>query len=84
LMVISNKLACTVGTVGTLALVDPVTELRVAFSDVLPNPVLVARPLELIEMIAGLPELQLAEEVRSCVLLSANVPVAVNCRVSLS
>ena len=84
MIVISNKLAGTVGTVGTVALADPVTEPTVACTEALPKPIPFAKPLTFTEMMDELLELQVAEEVRSCVLLSANVPVAVNCSVSLN
>ena len=45
----------------------------------LPIVTLVARPELLIVATAGLDELQAAEAVKSCVLPSVKVPVAVNC-----
>jgi hypothetical protein len=58
--------------------VDPVTEPEVAEIVVVPTATLVARPVAEIVTAPVLEELQVADEVRFCVLPSLNVPVAVN------
>ncbi len=67
-----------------LSIVDPVTPETVALIMLLPgNPVTVANPPgEVMVATPGVPESQLATLVRSCVVLSVKVPVAVNWTVS--
>ncbi len=63
--------------------VEPVTALKVAEIVVVPGPAAVASPvLALIVATPVLLELQVALVVRSCVLLSEKIPVAVNCWVA--
>ncbi len=67
----------------TVSEVDPVTLPDVAVTVVVPAATDVARPLEPAALLTAatpvLDELQVAEAVRSCVVLSENVPVAANC-----
>ncbi len=63
----------------TVRVVDPVTEPDVADIVVSPTAALVATPAAEIEATAPADELQVTAEVRSWVLPSLNVPVAMNC-----
>lgn len=63
----------------TLRLAEPVIEPEVAVIVAPPMPVPVANPLAPIVATVGADELQFTALVNSCVLLSLNVPVAVNC-----
>jgi hypothetical protein len=76
LMVIPTR--CAVDTVNP---VEPLTVPKAAAIVVLPGATLVARPVLLIVAAAGLEELHTTDPETSCVLLSLNEPVAVNCRV---
>src|SRR6202008_838764 len=69
---------CAVDTVNP---VEPLTVPKAAAIVVLPGVTLVARPVLLIVATAGLEELQTTDPEISCVLLSLNDPVAVNCLV---
>ncbi len=72
------EIAINTGAVAS-RVVEPLIEPKVAVIVVIPAPTVMARPVELI--LATLPseELQLTWLVRSCVLPSVSVPVAVNC-----
>jgi len=59
--------------------VDPLTAPKFAVMVLLPVALLVSRPRLLIVAAAGFEEVQTTDPVTSCVLLSLNVPVAVNC-----
>jgi hypothetical protein len=63
----------------TVSMVDPLFPPRVAVIVAVPVAREVPSALELTAATAALPEVQVAEVVRSCVLPSVNVPVAVNC-----
>jgi len=67
----------------TVSVVELLIELDVAVMIVAPKPILVAKPwlpgVLLIVATAALEELHVADEVRSCVLPSLKVRVAVNC-----
>ncbi len=63
----------------TVRPVDPLTAPKTALMVLLPVAILVRRPRLLIVAAAGLEEVQTADPVTSCVLLSLNVPVAANC-----
>ncbi len=63
----------------TVRVVEPDTFPEVAVTVVEPAARAVASPVELIVAREVLPELQVTEAVRSCVVLSENVPVAANC-----
>jgi hypothetical protein len=76
LMVIPTK--CAVDTVNP---VEPLIVPKAAAIVVLPGATLVARPVLLIVAAAGLEELHNTDPEISCVLLSLNDPVAVNCLV---
>ena len=76
LMVIPTR--CAVDTVNP---VEPLTVPNAAAIVVLPGAMLVARPVLLIVAAAGLEELHTTDPETSCVLLSLNDPVAVNCLV---
>jgi hypothetical protein len=65
--------------ITTIKVVEPVTEPEAAVIWTLPIVKLVARPEVLVVATAVLDELQLAEDVRSFLLPSLNVAVAVNC-----
>lgn len=69
---------CAVDTVNP---VEPLTVLKVAVIVELPGATLVTSPVLLIVATAGVEELHNTDPVMSCVLLSLNVPVAVNCDV---
>ena len=66
------------GITVTVRLVEPLAERKVALSDVVPIAKAEASPPE-IAATAVSDEFQVAAPVRSCVLLSLYVPVAVNC-----
>jgi hypothetical protein len=76
LMLIETK--CAVDTVSP---VEPLIEPKAAWMVVLPVAKLVTRPWLLTVAAEGFEEVQTAEAETSCVLLSLNVPVAVNCLV---
>ncbi len=76
LMVIPTR--CAVDTVNP---VDPLTVPNVAAIVVLPGATLVASPVLAIVAAAGLEELHITDPEISCVLLSLNDPVAMNCLV---
>jgi len=61
--------------------VDPLTAPKTALIVLLPVATLVTRPWLLMVAAAGFEEVQTADALTSCVLLSLNVPVAVNCLV---
>jgi len=63
----------------TVMLVDPATDPEVAVIVEEPVPVPEARPPVVMTAIEEFDELHVAELVRSCVLPSLNVPIAVNC-----
>src|ERR1019366_4131537 len=63
----------------TLRVAEAAIEPEVAVMVALPTPAPVANPLSAMVAIAVEEEFQLTEAVRSCVLLSLYVPVAVNC-----
>ena len=65
--------------VETVSPVDPLTAPKTALIVLLPAITLVRRPWPLIVAAAGFEEVQTADPVTSCVLLSLNVPVAANC-----
>lgn len=58
---------------------DEVTESNIAVMAADPTSTAVARPVLLIVATVVLDELQIADAVKSCVLLQPNVPVALNC-----
>lgn len=64
---------------ATESTVDPMIELETALMVALPMPVPVANPLLSMVATPGEEEVQLTELVRSCVLPSEYVPLAVNC-----
>lgn len=66
------------GDTVTVRFVEPLTEAKVALMEVVPIIKLEARPTEIVATLL-LDEFQVAAPVRSCVLLSLYVPVAVNC-----
>jgi hypothetical protein len=72
---------CNVAAV-TVRVAVPVTEPDFAVMEELPAETAVARPAALMVATAGAAEAQVTLAVRFCVLLSVNVPVAVNCCVS--
>jgi hypothetical protein len=74
LTVIETKCA-----VETVSVVEPLTDPKAAVMVLFPVATLVARPRALIVATADEDELQSTDAVRSCVLESLNVPVAVNC-----
>ncbi len=63
----------------TVSVVEPVTLPEVAWMVALPVPAAVASPAVLLLATVALSEVQVTELVRFCVLVSLNVPVAVNC-----
>ena len=63
----------------TVSVVDPDMPPDVAVIVVEPAATEIANPILLIVATAGMAELQVAAVVRSCVVLSEYVPVAVNC-----
>lgn len=63
----------------TVSPVDPLTAPKTALIVLLPVATLVTRPWLLMVAAAGFEEVQTADALMSCVLLSLNVPVAVNC-----
>jgi len=63
----------------TVKVVDPTTAPLVALIVDVPTFTAVAKPAALIVAFAGVPDAHVTELVRSCVELSLNVPVAVNC-----
>lgn len=63
----------------TVRVVDPLTPLEAAVIVVVPIALLVASPVVLMVATVVCEELQVTEVVRSCVLPSVKVPVAVNC-----
>jgi len=63
----------------TVSVVEPVTLPEVAWMVALPVPAAVASPAVLLLATVVLSEVQVTELVRFCVLVSLNVPVAVNC-----
>ena len=67
------------GGATVVRVVEPLTERTVALIVVVPTVKLEASPLELTLATSVLDEFQVAVPVRSCVLLSLYVPVAVNC-----
>jgi hypothetical protein len=69
----------TRGTPDTVSVVEPVTPLEAAEIVVVPAPTPVARPEAVMLATDGLDEAQVAVEVRTFVLPSLYVPVAVNC-----
>jgi hypothetical protein len=69
---------CSVAAV-TVSKVEPEIAPEVAVIDDVPAETAVARPTAVIVAVAGVAELQVMLPVRFCVLLSLNVPVAVNC-----
>jgi hypothetical protein len=69
---------CSVAAV-TVSTVDPLTEPDVALMVLVPTPAPVANPVLVIVAVAVVPDDQVTDVVRFCVLLSLNVPVAVNC-----
>ena len=74
--VIETKVA-----VETVSPVEPLTDPKVALMVVAPVATLAARPCALMVAAAELDDAHMTEVVRSWVLLSLNVPVAVNCLV---
>ena len=74
LTVMENR--CAVETVSP---VDPLTAPKTALIVLLPVATLVRRPWPLMVAAAGFEEVQTADPLTSCVLLSLNVPVAANC-----
>jgi hypothetical protein len=71
-------------TVETVRPVDPLTKPKTALIVLLPVATLVRRPWLSMVAVAGLEEVHTTDPVTSCVLLSLNVPVAVNCLVVAS
>ena len=69
---------CSVAAV-TVRTVLPVTPFRLAEIADVPTPAPVARPAAVIVATDGVAEAQVTLPVRFCVVLSLNVPVAVNC-----
>jgi hypothetical protein len=69
---------CRVAVV-TVSTVEPTTDPNVALIVLVPTASPVARPPALILAVAGVPEAQVTEAVRLCVVLSVYIPVAVNC-----
>ena len=67
------------GVTVAVRVVEPLTERTVALIVVVPAVKLEASPLESTLATPVLDEFQVAVPVRSCVLLSLYVPVAVNC-----
>ena len=66
----------------TVNVVLPETAPKVAVMVLVPAATVVARPVPAaIVALAGVPEVQVTEAVKSCVDASVNVPIAVNCRV---
>jgi hypothetical protein len=65
--------------VETVSPVDPLIAPKSALIVLLPVATLVSRPWLLMVAAAGFEEVQTTEAVTSCVLLSLNVPVALNC-----
>lgn len=63
----------------TINVVEPATEPDVAVIVTVPSATVVANPVLLMVATVRSPADQVTEFVRSCVLLSVNVPVAVNC-----
>jgi hypothetical protein len=63
----------------TVKVVEPVTDPELACMLVLPVPTVLARPALLIVATVAFDELHVTELLRSCVLPSLYVPVAVNC-----
>jgi hypothetical protein len=63
----------------TVSPVDPLTDPKPALMVVVPVAALLARPCALIMAAVGLDDVHVTVVVMSCVLLSLNVPVAVNC-----
>ena len=74
LMMIDVKVAA-----ATVKTVDPVTNAEVALMVADPVPMLVASPTLLMLAVETVSEAHVAVELRSCVLPSLNVPVAINC-----
>jgi hypothetical protein len=72
---------CNVAAV-TVRTVLPVTPFNVPEIDEVPTPTPVAKPATVIVAVDEVAEAQVTLPVRFCVLLSLNVPVAVNCRVA--
>ena len=68
-----------IATGDTVSVVEPLMLPEAALIVVVPVATLVASPPAAIVVAAVFDEVQVAEAVRSCVLLSLNVPVAVNC-----
>jgi hypothetical protein len=64
---------------ATVRVVEPVTTPDVAVIVEVPTATPVAKPAAVIVAVAGVAELQVTLPVKFCVLLSLNVPVAVNC-----
>jgi hypothetical protein len=69
---------CSVAAL-TVRTVDPATLPDVALMDEVPTAKALARPVPLIVATPGAAEAQVTLPVRFCVLLSVNVPMAVNC-----
>jgi hypothetical protein len=72
-------LVVTTGGAFTVSVVDPTTPPLVALIVEVPAFTAVARPAALIVATAVVPDAHVAVLVRSCVELSLNVPIAVNC-----
>jgi hypothetical protein len=69
---------CSVAPV-TVSKVEPTTDPDVALMVLVPTATAVANPPLLIVAVAVVPEAQVTDDVKFCVLLSLYVPVAVNC-----
>jgi hypothetical protein len=69
---------CSVAAV-TVSTVDPLTEPDVALMVLVPTPAPVAKPVLVMVATEVVAEPHVTDVVRFCVLLSLNVPVAVNC-----
>jgi hypothetical protein len=74
-----REIDCSRGDATVVRVVEPLTERRVALIIVVPAVKVVASPVELTLATLGLDEFQFAAPVRSWVLLSLYVPIAVNC-----
>ncbi|HUI67458.1 MAG TPA: hypothetical protein VL087_04555 [Nitrospirota bacterium] len=81
MVVLVGVVAIDVSTAGVTVSVadDEVTESDIAVIAVKPKSTAVASPVLLTAAIVVLDELQIADFVKSCMLLQTNVPVAVNC-----
>ena len=69
---------CSVAAV-TVRTVEPLMAPEVAVIVLVPTPAPVAKPPVVIVAVEVVPEAHVTDVVRFCVLLSLNVPVAVNC-----